>query len=404
MARVALLLPTSTYRAHDFVAAARSLGIEIVVASERRQAMSDEGHFVLVDFDRPDESAAAIAGLGPLDAVVAVDDAGVETAAVAARLLGLAHNPPEAVRATRHKARMRRRLADAGVPQPDFEEVGAGEDLAAAAGRLGYPVVVKAVSLAAGRGVLRADDPTGAQDAGRRIRRLLVAAGRPEGEPLLVERFVAGPELALEGLLRGGELTVLAIFDKPEPMDGPTFEETMLVTPSRLPPEVLDEVVEVARRAVTALGLAEGPVHAEFRVGDGVWLLEVAARSIGGLCGRALRFGLFGESMEALLLRHAAGLEIFQLEREHTAAGVYMLPVPRAGRLERVEGLEEAAAVAGITGIEITVPPGRRVVPLPEGDRYLGFVFARAATPAEVEQALAEAVSRIGAVIDAPPV
>jgi biotin carboxylase len=241
--------------------------------------------------------------------------------------------------------------------------------------------------------VIRADDAAQARDAARRAHAI---AG---GGTLLVEEFVPGREVALEGLLRGGRLEVLAIFDKPDPLDGPYFEETIYVTPSRLDQRTQADVEQAAAAAAAALGLREGPVHAEVRCnGSGVWVIELAARSIGGLCSRALRFGA-GISLEEVILRHALHLPLDDLHREAAASGVMMLPIPARGVLEAVDGRDEARAVRGIVGLEITVPIGRSVEPLPEGDRYLGFLFARGATPDDVEQSLRDAHARLRVVI-----
>jgi biotin carboxylase len=409
--RVALLLPAASYRAPDFVEAARRLGVEVVVASDERQTWAttdDADRAVVVDFDRPAEAAAAlvdVAGRAPLDAVVAVDEPGVVVAAIAGERLGLRHNPPDAVRATRDKTLMRRLLAAAGsVPQPAFAVVASDGDVAEAASSVGFPCVVKAVSLSGSRGVVRADDADEARAAGARIRALLADAGEAAGS-LLVERFVPGAELALEGLLVDGRLRVLALFDKPDPLDGPVFEETMFVTPSRQPAPVQERIAAVVAEAVQVLGLREGPIHAEVRVdGDDVWFLEVAARSIGGLCARTLHFGL-GTTLEELILRHAVGLPVTtdRFRRERAAAGVWMVPIPTAGTLAAVAGVDDALAVDGIVGFEQTIPAGRTVRPLPEGDRYLAFLFARAPTPDAVEHALRTAAGRLEVVITPCP-
>ena len=393
MSRVLLILPTGTYRAADFVGAASALGAEVVVASEHPQAMARamDDRALVVPLGRPEAAADAIVELArrrPLDAVVAVDEQGVLAAALAGERLGLAHNPPAAVAATRDKAAARAVLAAAGVAQPAFRVVRSGDDVTAAADAVGLPCVVKPVSLSGSRGVIRADDRTSATVAAERIRNILDDAGEDGHGPLLVEAFVPGSEVALEGLLRSGELEVLALFDKPDPLDGPYFEETVYVTPSRLPERVQAAVAALVGAGATALGLREGPIHAEVRVdGEEVTLLEIAARSIGGLCARALRFGA-GISLEEVILRHALGLPLGDLRREASASGVMMLPIPRSGLLRQVGGVDGARAVPGVEGVELTVARGRRVVALPEGDRYLGFVFARGATPDDVEASL----------------
>ena len=377
-----------------------------MVASERRQALAGVmSHRALtVNCRNPDEAADRIARLAarkPLDAVVAVDDEGVLVAALAAQRLGLAHNPPDAAARSRDKAAMRRALEDAGVPQPEFRMAGPNAEVAGLATEVGLPCVVKPVSLSGSRGVIRADDREAAVVAAKRVRAILADAGEDPAAPLLVERYIPGDEVAVEGLLRGGTLEPLAVFDKPDPLEGPYFEETIYVTPSRLPPETLDVIVRVTADAAAALELAEGPIHAELRIDGGrAWVLELAARSIGGLCSRSLRFGV-GVTLEEVILRHALGLPIDDLRRESAASGVMMIPIPRAGILEEVRGQDRARAVTGIAGLEITIGPGRHVIPLPEGDRYLGFLFARADGPEGVENALRTAHGQLEIVIGA---
>ncbi|MGC1798845.1 MAG: ATP-grasp domain-containing protein, partial [Solirubrobacterales bacterium] len=287
-------------------------------------------------------------------------------------------------------------------PQPEYRVAGPDADVAQLAGEVGLPCVVKAVSLSASRGVIRADDPPAADAAAERVRAILAEAGEDPHAPLLVERYVPGVEVAVEGLLRGGALEILAVFDKPDPLEGPYFEETIYVTPSRLPAETLEAVSLYTAEAAAALGLVEGPIHAELRIdGDSVWMLELAARSIGGLCSRSLRFGM-GVSLEELILRHALGLPLDDLGREAAASGVMMLPIPKAGVLKEVRGQAEARAVPGVTGLEISIAPGKAVRALPEADRYLGFLFARAKTPEQVERALRTAHGQLEIVIGEP--
>ncbi len=391
-----LLVPSATYRAPDFMGAARALGVEVTVASDRRQAMSAAlgDNALTVPLHRPAAAAEAIARLAartPLDAVVAVDDGGVVAAALASERLGLVHNPPAAARAARDKLLMREALQRSSVAEPIYRVAGPEADIAEIARAVGLPVVVKPVGLSGSRGVIRADDPEAAVAAAARVRSILGQAGEDAAGPLLVERYVPGPEVALEGMLRGGELQPLALFDKPDPLEGPYFEETIYVTPSRLPEERQQEVAALAARAAQALGLREGAVHAELRLGDGgPWMLELAARSIGGLCGRALRFGA-GVSLEELVLRHALGRPLDGLAREPAASGVMMVPIPRSGTLREVGGQGAARAVEGVVGLELTVAPGRPVVALPEGDRYLGFIFARGSLAEHVEHSLRRA-------------
>ena len=401
IARVLLLIPTASYRAPDFMAAARTLGVEVVVGSDYRSTLADlaPGRTLPLPLGRPDEAAAAIEAFGrerPLAAIVAVDDAGALAAARAAGRLGLPHNPPQAVAATRDKALLRERLGAGGLRSPDWLVVPRDADPRALAARVPLPCVVKPLALAGSRGVIRADDREQFVAAFQRLRALLgdpaVAAECGDaGDRILVEGYIPGREVSVEGLLTEGALDVLAIFDKPDPLEGPFFEETIYVTPSGLPAAAQDLVARTVAEAARALGLRHGPLHAELRLNaDGAWPIDIAARSIGGLCARTLRFGT-GMTLEELLLRHATGAPIASLERAGAASGVMMIPIPAAGTLSAVGGVEEARAVPGIEGVELTIRPGKRVVPLPEGSEYLGFIFARGDAPAEVESALREA-------------
>jgi biotin carboxylase len=409
MQRLLLLMTTHTYRANAFLEAARRLEVPVVVGSERPQALAavnPAGHLTL-DFQAPDEALHAIVEFAeqhPIAGAVAADDDGVILAAAAAAALDLPHNPVEAVVAARNKYRMRQILHEAGLPCPRFWRFSIDDAPAEMARQLEYPCVVKPLSLSASRGVIRADDAAQFVAAFRRLVAILQRPGvaisaRRSTREILVERFIPGPEVALEGLLTAGKLRVLALFDKPDPLDGPFFEETLYVTPSRFPTAVQDAIAACTAEVAAALGLRHGPVHAELRVnGQGPWMLEIAPRSIGGLCSRTLRFG-DGLSLEALILRHALGFDVEALEREKPAAGVMMIPIPRAGILRQVAGQEDAKQVAGIEDIRITIPIGQEVVPLPEGSRYLGFIFARAETSAGVESALREAHRRLTFVI-----
>jgi glutathione synthase/RimK-type ligase-like ATP-grasp enzyme len=400
--RVLLLVPARTYRAADFLLAAARMGLDLVVASDG--ALSLGGRPVIrVNVDDLQGSAERIlARSGPVAAVVAADTPMLVLASTVAARMELPHNPAEAVRAATDKAVQRVRWAAAGVAQPAFRLVPAsvGEDVVCqAAEAVGFPCVVKAVSLSASQGVLRADDPAAAVMAARRIRQVLAEAGRPAAEPLLVEEYLPGAELSIDGVLAEGDLAVTVIFDKPRTPRGPTFEETLLVTPSRLPEPVLAAAVRTAADAARALGLRVGPIHAELRTGDrGPAMLELAPRSVGGLCSRALRFP-GGATLEEIVLASAVGHGLPAASRPVRPCGVFMLPVPRPGVLRAVEGRACAAAVTGITGLTITIPLGQRVRPLPEGDRYLGFIFAEADTWNDVQDALIAASERLHVVI-----
>jgi len=412
VARVLLLLPTTTYRTGDFLRAAAALNVDVTVASEEPSTFEESNRegLLTLDFRNPSacaEAAAAFAGSHPIGAVIGVDeDTSVVAAAIADRL-GLPHNPASAAAAAGDKARMRDAFARGGVPSPAHRVFSLAEDPARVARAVSFPCVLKPTFLAASRGVIRADDPAAFERAWGRIAAILAEPdvrqrGGERAELLLVEDFIPGREVALEGLLRAGRLHVLALFDKPDPLDGPFFEETIYVTPSRLPDRAQREIARAAERGAAALGLREGPVHAELRVNEeGVWVIEIAARSIGGLCARTLRFGA-GLSLEELILRHALGSLEEVPARDPRAAGVMMIPIPAAGVFERVNGLEGARRVPGVEDIVISAHPGQKLVPLPEGSRYLGFLFARGDTPDQVEAALRQAHARLDFVIVAP--
>jgi biotin carboxylase len=403
--RLLLFLPTSTYSASAFVEAAHQLEVEVVVASDRRQALEAvvPGRTLGLDFFAPQRAVKQIAEFArewPLQAVVGTDDHTALLAALAAQALSLPHNPPEGVRAAGDKHLMRRILASAAVPSPDYTLVSLEDEPQNISAQVKYPCVLKPTFLAASRGVIRADNPGQFTAAFERIKTLLsrheiIRRNKEAARLLLIEDYIPGSEVALEGLLTGGQLKLLALFDKPDPLKGPFFEETLYITPSRLPANTQEKIAQRTQEAARALGLREGPLHAELRFNqEEIWIVELAARQIGGLCSRILRFGA-GISLEELILRHAVGQPLDKLERRAEPAGVMMLPVPRKGVLRQVHGLDAARLVPYIEDAVITIPPNQEVEPLPEGDRYLGFIFARAPSPEQVEKALRQAAKQL---------
>ena len=403
--RILLLLPTKTYRAEAFLSAASQLSVTVAIGSDQPQTLSElspRKSFV-IDFSKPEKATKAIVTFAQahlIDAIVGVDDDTTVLVSMAAKALSLPHNSVESARTTRSKYQMRKVLAAAGIPSPRFELVSINADPAKIAKHAKFPCVLKPLSLSASRGVIRANDPKEFAKAFRRIVSILDSSDvktRKDArtQQILVEDFIPGVEVALEGILIQGRLKVLAIFDKPDPLDGPFFEETLYVTPSRLPVDVQEDIISCTTRTADALGLHEGPVHAELRVNDnGAWIIEIAARSIGGLCARTLRFGT-GISLEELIIRHAIGMEVESLQREQQPAGVMMIPIPHAGVLREVRGKADAERVSGIEEVTISILTGQKVLPLPEGARYLGFIFARGNTPESVEDSLREAYCRL---------
>jgi biotin carboxylase len=410
MSRVLLLLSRSSYRAEAFVAASRRLDVDVTVGSNHRQALAESSSGAaltldLEDVDRSVDTIVRFASDNPLEAIVAAEDDFTQTAAAASEALGLRHHPLEAVRSARNKAVMRHRLVASGLPSPWFHLASVEADVGVEAARARYPCVLKPLALSASRGVIRADTPEEFGRAWSRIREILkrrdvvIRSGQAVAE-ILIEAYMPGREVAVEGIVVGGGLQTLAVLDKLDPMEGPFFEETMLVTPSRLPESVQRGIVSCVKRSVAVLGLHDGPIHAELRVdGERASLLEIAPRSIGGRCSSILRFEPEA-TLEELILRHALGIPTDEFCQAPGAGGVLMLPIPEAGVLHGVGGSAAALEVPGIQGLEITIPVGQTVVPLPEGNRYLGFLFARAATPEQVEVALRDAHARLNVRIE----
>jgi ATP-grasp domain-containing protein/L-aminoacid ligase-like protein len=418
MKRVLILATTTGYQTRMFGEAAERLGVELVFATDRCDRLDDPWRdgAVAVRFHDEDAAVRAIedaARLLPIDGILPLGDRPTPIAARAAQALGLPGNPAAAAAISRNKALMRQTLRRHGLPAPWFVTLASGQDVSTVASQIEFPCVVKALTLSGSRGVIRADDVRSLRDAVDRIRALLgspdVQVMRdPATDQLLIEGFVPGREYALEGLMDRGTLRTLAIFDKPDPLDGPLFEETIYVTETRpSPASPYTEIDAAIRGAVAAMGLRHGPVHAECRVNEsGVVVLEVAARPIGGLCARALRFvprsGGEGEPfpLEELLLRHAVGDPTEIYVREPLASGVMMIPIPRRGIYRGVEGIEDARGVADVVDVRITAKADQRLVPLPEGASYLGFIFARAPSAARVERALRAAHARLTFAVD----
>jgi hypothetical protein len=439
--RVLLLATTTGYQTRSFGDAAERLGVELVFATDRCHVLEDPWRDQAIPIHFHDEPASVEAILEAarghrLDGVLAVGDRPTVIAARVCEALGLPGHPAEAAAVARNKERMRACLRAAGLPVPTFIRAAVNADPVRLARSVSFPCVVKPVALSGSRGVMRADGAQELVDRFERLRALLqspdIRAERNDAhQTVLVEAFIPGREYAVEGVLHNGDLQVLAIFDKPDPLDGPFFEETVYVTPSLAPSSVQDDIERAIAEASEAIGLRHGPIHAECRVNEtGVFVLEVAARPIGGLCARSLRFtprpanvasirdtGKRDSeiqrpnesppptpeaeiSLEELLLRQVIGEAPKRYTREPSAAGVMMIPIPRPGVLKRVDGIDAARAVSGIVDLRITAKTDQMLVPLPEGASYLGFIFARAATPPAVERSLRDAHARLTFRID----
>jgi biotin carboxylase len=413
--RVLVLSTTTGYQLRSFGDAARQLGIELVFATDRCHALDDPWRdgAVAIRFHEEDdavETIVAAAARRPVHGVLAVGDRPVVLAARVAEALGLPGNPPHAARASAHKRLARETLSRAGLRVPEFLPSSTRADVLPLAVRLQYPVVLKPVALSGSRGVIRADTPTQLVAAFQRVSTLLsrfdIRAQRfgAEGE-LLIESFIPGHEYAIEGVVTDGRLIAFAVFDKPDPLDGPFFEESIYVTPAAVSAETERAILGAVQDATSALGLRHGPVHAECRVNaEGVYVLEVAARPIGGLCSRVLRFGGGGHvrSLEHVLLQHALGHDVSRESRESEASAVMMIPIPCRGVFKGVSGEDAARLVPFVEDVQITAKLDQLLEPLPEAGSYLGFIFARAPLPAQVEAAVREAHRRLAFTVVAP--
>lgn len=397
--KILLFAATTGYQTRVFAEAALRMGVEPVLATDHCPRLGDPwgDRAIPVKFHKPAASVetvmAAHGERGPFDGVAAVGDRPTVLAALAAERLGLAWHPVAAVEAARSKFLSRERFRAAGMRVPSYRRYALEAEPGEAAAEASYPCVLKPLGLSASRGVIRANNPGEFVAAFHRIRALLadpdiVRQRDQQNRFIQVESFIPGSEFALEGVVTAGRLRVFALFDKPDPLDGPFFEETIYVTPSRQPARVQDELVRAVEQAVAALGLRHGPVHAEMRWNDeGAWILEVAARPIGGLCAKALTFD-GGIPLEEVILRHAMGEDVSGVRLDGPAAGVMMIPIPQAGVYRGVAGEDRAAAVPGITGVAVTAKEGQRMLPLPEGSSYLGFLFAHGDSADFVERAL----------------
>jgi biotin carboxylase len=412
MAHLLLLLPSMSYRGDAFWEAAKKVGVSLTVAGDAPPDFLKQSsdNFLTIDLYNPSTAVPAVvefAKTSPIDVVLGVNDGTAVLASTISNALGLSSNSIDSVRAASNKQTMRSLLQKAGLPCPNFIVVGIDEKPEDIVQQMTFPCVLKPLTLSGSCGVIRADDLESFQKAFLRIGHLLRTFERPEQEvadrQILIEDFIPGIEVALEGLLTKDLFHPLALFDKPDPLDGPYFEETIYVTPSRLPAETQARLTDSLAKAARAIGLREGPVHGELRINDqDIWVIEVAARSIGGKCSRMLEFGT-GKSLEELILMHALGRDLPSLDLTEGAGGVMMIPIPQEGILERVDGQEEAQQVPGLEELVMTAKPGDQLIPLPEGKRYLGFIVARGAQPAEVEETLREAHRQLTVIMKPQP-
>jgi len=386
-----------------YITAAKQLNIQIKIASRGEYSLVNEiAQGIHIDLGSPDKAVDTIirsADKYNFQGIVAADDKAAEIVSQAASALGLPHNPPEAVHLTRWKHKARWHLKKAGLPVPDHWVTTLAALQKDQLPAIEFPCVIKPLNLSASRGVIRCNNLAELAQAATRLSKIVKDLDEAEArETILIEKFIPGKEVALEAILQQGKLVPIAIFDKPEPLEGPYFEETYYVTPSRLEKSVQQNVIQIIEQACRSYGLTTGPVHAEMRI-DGTkgYILEIAARTIGGECAKLVEFAS-GQSLESLVIEYAMGIHTNTVTLG-TAAGVMMIPTPRSGILRRVEGVLDAQKVKNINSVSISVREGHELVALPEGTSYLGFIFATADTPEEVEKALREAYEKLNIVI-----
>lgn len=418
MTRVLLLSTTTGYQLRSFNDAAVALGIELMFATDRCDHLDDpwQDNAIPVRFYEREAAVATIVDVAakrPISGVIAVGDRPTLLAASAAEALGLTWHSVEGASASTDKRRSRTALARAGLASPRFSllslpDVARGpQSVEQQAAPIDFPCVLKPVGLSGSRGVIRANSEREYREAFQRIRELL---SRPQirssrdglEDQILVEEYIVGREYAVEGVMTHGALTTFTVFDKPDPLVGPYFEETIYLTPTHLSSARYSSVIGEVERAARALGLFHGPLHAECRVTleGAVYVLEVAGRPIGGLCSRVLRFQPGQASLEEVLLRHAIGEPVERFTRETAAAAVMMIPIPKRGLLRGVTGENIAGAVPGVEEVTITAKTDQLLEPLPEAGSYLGFIFARAALAQHAERAVREAHAALRFQID----
>lgn len=386
--------------------AARSLGVELTIASDGKDSLVQElAAGIHIDFDQPSASLQIIADHAkrqPVLAVLPSDDRSVPLSAGVAEALKLPHNSPQTAVLSRRKDLGRQHLRAAGLQVPSFQRLAIDEIVKyGAVPAFDPPWVFKPLSLSASSGVIRVNHRDEVIAACHQISALVEnLSDSEESSQILVESYIDGDEVAVEALMSAQGLRILAIFDKPDPLRGPYFEETLYVTPSRHNEKRLRNVQQQLEQAVQALGVQTGPIHAEFRLDheDQAWILEIATRSIGGDCARSLEY-IHGHSLESMIIANALALSLAPKGQTSAAAGVMMIPTTKPGVLRRVEGIMAAQQVPGVEAVELAVREGHELQVLPQASSYLGFIFARGDTSDEVEQALRQAHAHLNIVV-----
>ena len=395
-------MTTSTYRASAFLEASKKLEISTIIGTDQPDILGhlNPGSSINLDYSKNNDSKKKIIehiNKFPIHGVLAIDEETLILGAIVADSLGLICHSMESVSTTRSKYELRKVLSEDGLRNPEFKLISSEENPKLISKSISFPCVMKPTYLSGSRGVIRANNEKEFTNAYLRIKNILdepeaIIRGKDEAKMLLIEEYIDGIEVAVEGIIVNGEFLPLTIFDKPEPLDGPFFEETLYVTPSRLPKSLQEKILEETKNASNAIQLTNGPVHAELRIdrnGD-PWVIDIASRTIGGKCSRAIKFS-DGITLESIILSHVLGKKLPNIVPISSSSGVMMIPIPKSGVLKEVLGKEDALAIEGIEEIEITIPLGDKIVQLPEGDRYLGFIFASSKKSDETIEILKEA-------------
>mgnify|MGYP001817383468 FL=1 len=397
--RLLLISHHNSYRIAPYIKAAIKLGLEVTIASEGKHSLvSEVANGLHIDFSDIPQTVKTIINehqRHPFSGILGSDDQTVEIAAATASVLGLPHNPPEAAQYSHRKDLARAQLAQAGCPVPLHRLFDFNQPTEKQLNGLPWPCVLKPLNMTASRGVIRADNEAEFITACERVRGIVAtASGKFEQQHLLIEEYIDGIEIAYEGYLQHGELHTVTIFDKPDPLTGPFFEETIYVTPSRLSEALQQNIKQVLQAACRAYGLETGVIHAECRIDshDKVWILEIASRTIGGDCARMLDNENFGIEELAISLAIDSPIDISMPE---LARGVMMIPIRKQGLLKRVEGMLDAKRVEHIDSIDVIIPQGHELIPLPEGNQYLGYIFASAETPEQATEAIRKAHDKL---------
>lgn len=388
------------------LAAAKARHFKTLVAATSRPCVDDD----LVDrFLRiPDRSSKEVAAYVErqcegllVSGVLASDDWDVVAAAMIADKLGLRFVGVETALAATNKFLMRQRLRNGGAVVPDFQCFAIGDNAGEIAKSLRFPVVIKPTYGQGSLGVIRADTVDEFEKAFQYTSRIIVDLDmRPSAvrdrSGILVEQYIPGEEYTVELLMHEGKPYSLAVFEKPDPLEGPYFEEGIYVTPIRRDEKIRSLLVEAAIRGSRALGIETGPCHCELRLsGELPYILEIAARPIGGFCSQVFA-DLMGFDLHDLVLQNAVGLPVMPPPiADGVALGVMMLPVPGRGNLARVSGVDRALDIDGIMSVKIHVEAGSRILPYPEQSCYIGTVLATGSSADEVVARLKSAAKAV---------